>query len=406
VLPSGGVGRLCGLQSTEQPVETLLVGVVLFPVGEVPDVASATDVLCPRSRAGQNAVVQSHRVEHVGDALGFLVQGLFDLIGHPRTGKRVLREDEQELVIQPNRRIYTMPDLVTNLHIFGSKPTTHAFALQISVQTLGTVVIVAAIADEAGVVLDRTVHQRTSRADEGLRQTDPAKKHLGNSALRALQGISAQGGRCPMLHGLKPLDRTKVNITKDRPSYPCLIQVGSAEVGSAEVGSAEVGSAEVGTAEVGTAEVGTAEVGMAEVGTAEVGTAEVGTAEVGTAEVGMAEVGMAEVGMAEVGTAEVGSAEVGMAEVGSAEVGIAEVGSAEVGTAEVCTAEVGTAEVCIVEVCTAEFCTVEVCIAEVGPFVWMLPSPCIPDGDSLVEQIKLFLLYHRVLLPVWCSHYN
>ncbi len=61
-----------------------------------------------------------------------------------------------------------------------------------------------------------------------------------------------------MVHGLKSLSRTKIDISQDGICHVCIAEIGTAEVGTAEVDTGEDGIVEVGTAEVGTAEVGTA----------------------------------------------------------------------------------------------------------------------------------------------------
>jgi len=47
-----------------------------------------------------------------------------------------------------------------NLHVVRGKPTAHTFVLQVSMEALGEEFILARIADEAGVELDRLVEQR------------------------------------------------------------------------------------------------------------------------------------------------------------------------------------------------------------------------------------------------------
>src|SRR5260221_651598 len=126
-----------------------------------------------------------------------------------------------------------------------------------------------------------------------------------------------------------------------------------------------------------------AEVGSTEVGSIEVGIAEVGPAEIGSSEVGLAEVGLTEVGTAQVGATEVGSAQVGFAEIGSPVEYFSEDGSALGGKAEIGIAQVGFAQVW----------------SERG----MLFSPRIPDFSSLFQQVKLFLIGHRVFLLRWSS---
>ncbi len=295
-------------------------------------------------------------------------KGGLDLEFHPRASNGMLREHQQQLVIQANGLIDALPDFVTRLHVFRGKPTAHAFALQVGIEPFGKRLVTAGIANKAGVVLDGMSNQGVYIGEEVIWHTGLAQKCFGNMSLRTIDGINANARWASVLYRLQSSHGAQIEIIE-----LCPLDCSTAEVGAAEVGTAEVSASEVGTAEVSTAEVSTAEVGVAEGGSAEVGTAEIGLVEVGSAEVGTAEVGLVEVG-----TAEVGIKKGGLAEVGKAEVGTAEVSASEVGTTEVGTAEVG--------------------MAEIRSYLWMLLFPGIPSVPSLPEHVKLVLICHVIHL--------
>ncbi len=59
----------------------------------------------------------------------------------------MLREDEQELVKQADRFVNAYADLVANLHIYESEPAAYTFALQISIQLVGKILVAAGMAN-------------------------------------------------------------------------------------------------------------------------------------------------------------------------------------------------------------------------------------------------------------------
>src|SRR6266702_959972 len=341
---------LIGLQIAHQPHQAFLVRIVFFPVGKVSDMACLLDTGGPRQPHLHHCLIQCDGKEHPFVLLLFLLKGSHNLAFHPLAIDRVLREDNQELIMQADRLVNAMPKLLPDPQIFRGVPASHAFGLQVGIEEFDKFLVLARVANEAGVVLDGVLNQGAGIGNEGIRQACLSQEGLRNVSFQSQEGIRPNDRRAKMPHCFQSLHGSQVNTSKDRQSYLGFDEVGIGEVGKAEVGISEVGKAEVGTVEVSIGEVGFAEVGFSEVGSPEIGSAEVGFAEVGTAEVGFAEVGSAEVGSAEVGSAEVGSAEVGIGEggffeLGSAEVGFAEVGFAEVGNAEVGSAEVGSAEV-------------------------------------------------------------
>jgi hypothetical protein len=345
-----------GLKITQQASEGFLVVVMLLPTGEVSDVARPLEVGRPTGRALQHSSIKANGKQHRSVPGLLLRKSRLDLKFHPHAFDGILREHQQELVIEADGLVDALPDFVTGLHVFRSEPAAHPLALQIGIQPLGKALIFARIANKAGVVLDRVLGQGAGIDNEGVTQADLAQKFLGNVPLRAQEGVGTNGRRACMPDRFQSFDRSQIHISKDGPSNR---------------GSVKLGTVKGGTAKVGTAENGIAEISIAEGSTVEIGKTEVSIAEVGTVEVSIAEVGAFEFGTMEVGTAEVSALEVSTAKVGKAEVS-----------------------------------AVEVSKDEVRQYLWILLSPCIPDVTSLFENIE-FLVGHAVFPPLIIPpHYN
>ena len=456
-----------GFEVAQESLKSLLVAIMVFPVHELADMPLSSQPGGPLCLCLLDGCINCDRKQDGFIEVLFLLKsflfllGCSDFIFYPQAVDRVLRKDHQQFVVGANSLLNPLWKVITDFEVFRGKPTSDAFTLQVGIQTFGKVLVLAGIANEAGVVLDWFGGQGVHILNEVVRCARPSYKHLWYVALRQIETINAQRRWSPVLNGGQSFDLAHISITKRGSSYCGIAEVGTAEVGTAEVGSAEVGSAEVGISEVGSAEVGSAEVGTAEGGITEIGSSEavsaeidsseVGIAEIGTAEVGIDESGMSEVGIVKIGTikmgmvevsfskistaevdkGEIGTAEVGIDEVGSAEVGISEVdkgeisisevgidevGSAEVGSAKISTAEVGSAEVDSDEVVSTEIGSAEVGIAEVGKaevhtsdvsmtkiilYLWMFLSPLVPLFYALSKYAKLLLVCHWFLLS--CS---
>jgi hypothetical protein len=458
---------LAWLQVAQESLECLFIGCTILPAGEVSDVSFASKVSSPLKLAIIDAYVDFDRKQNICIRLllpdkffFFLCCSYFFL--HPRTVDRILRQNDQELIVKANGFFDTIGKFCANFQIFWGEPTLYSLLPQVSMQALCKFLIFTRVADETRVVLDRRLGQRTSIGDKSFAQTGFTQKYVRYISFRPFQRIGSDGRRTIMADFFQSLYGAKIKVSKNSPFYYCSAEVGSAEVGFAEVGYSKVGSIKNGSGKVGFAEVGFDKVGSAEIGStksgsgkvsfAEIGSAEVGNIKVGSSEVGSAEIGYSEVGFtengstesgfdevgsskvsstevssAEVGSAEVGSteisstkyssveisfakigfAEVGSAEVGSAEVGPAKVGSAEVGSAEVDPAEVGSGKVGSGKVGSIEVNCTEVGFAEVNKYCRLYYSPGVPCCDAfLLKAVQLFLNCHTSFSLSYCSHYK
>lgn len=393
-----------GSQVEQQALERLLVGVLIFPPAEVSKMPGTTEIDGPGHIRLLHLLIQADEEKHQFVLLRFLLKDSHDLPLDPRAVDRMLREDDEELIVQANRFINAMSEILTDLQVFRrSEPARHATASQVAIQPFGKVLVLAGIGNEAGVVLDGMGQQRTRVDEEVFWNAGSAQKNLGNVAGRAVDGIDAKRRGISMLHRLKPFHRTQVDVVELGPSYFRAADVGIPQVGTTEIGAAQVSIAEISRAEAGTTEVGIAQVGMVEARIAAVGNTEIGACKVGIAQVGVAEKSLVEVSTLEIGTFEVGIAEVSIAQIGMPEVStadvsiteisIAQLGIAQLGIPEVGAAQVGTAEIALPQIRTAQVSIAEVGLAQVRADRGMLLSPGIPDIPSLPQQTKLLSIY-------------
>ena len=70
---------------------------------------------------------------------------------HPVTAHAVLRQDQQQLVMQPNRVIDLLMDLPPALNIVRRKPAANALGLQIGIEPVSEFLVFGRVADKAGV---------------------------------------------------------------------------------------------------------------------------------------------------------------------------------------------------------------------------------------------------------------
>ena len=127
-----------------------------------------------------SGVVKTNGKEHQGMFLHSLWQGRPRPQFYPRTSNGMFGEHQQQLVVPMNGLVDALPDLVTRLHVFRSKPAAYAFALQIGIELVGKLLVTAGIANKAGVILNRTVHQGAHVGEEVLGYTGFAQKCFGN----------------------------------------------------------------------------------------------------------------------------------------------------------------------------------------------------------------------------------
>ena len=65
-----------------------------------------------------------------------------------------------------DRLVDSISDLVTDLHVLRGKPATDTFVLKVCIQPFGKVLVLAGVADEAGVILEGLTGQGGHVLDE------------------------------------------------------------------------------------------------------------------------------------------------------------------------------------------------------------------------------------------------
>jgi hypothetical protein len=387
-----------GLQIAKQTFQSLVVEVVVFPVREVPDMPRTANICSPGGATSHDMTVQTNRKKDSSLLFGLLLKSGFYLILDPCAFHRLLRENQQKFIIQTNRFINALSNLVASFHILRGIPTTDSLALQIGIEAFDEFLIFTRVADEAGVVLDSAINQERKISQEVLRYTCFAQKILWNPAFRTIERIDAEARRTLVLNGFQSFGRPQINISKlcpfhDGSAEVCLVEVSLVEVSLIKISCTKVGLVKVGLIKVGFSEVGSSKIGFTKVCFVKVCFTKVGSAKVGLEEIGLVEVGLKEVGFNERGTTEIGSEKVGchergIIEVGSAEIGFDEIGLIEIGTTEIGTTEIGTQEVGFAEVSVAKVSVAKVgckqvsfakiSVAEIRRYRRVLLSPCIP----------------------------
>src|SRR5262249_37838208 len=93
---------LGGPEGSQQAVEGLLIGIVVLPTAEVPDVPRPFDMRGPRDRAFQDRIIEPDREEHDPFLPPLPLQRSLDFRFNPIAGEGLLREHEHELVVNPD----------------------------------------------------------------------------------------------------------------------------------------------------------------------------------------------------------------------------------------------------------------------------------------------------------------
>src|SRR5258708_3861747 len=100
-----------------------------------------TDIDSPGHICLLHRLIQRNGEKHRLVLLLFLLKSSHDFSLNPFAADRMFREDHQELIVQANRLINTVPKPLTALQVIRSKPTTHAIALQVSIKSFSKVLV-------------------------------------------------------------------------------------------------------------------------------------------------------------------------------------------------------------------------------------------------------------------------
>src|SRR5262249_18355576 len=86
------------------------------------------------------------------------------------------------LFMMTNRFVDSLPKTITNLEVFGRKPTSNSFVLQPHMDAFGKLFVFGRVADEAGIELNRSSEERWQVIDEGIRHATAAQKRQRKGA--------------------------------------------------------------------------------------------------------------------------------------------------------------------------------------------------------------------------------
>ena len=103
---------------------------------------------------------------------------------------------------------------VADLHVFGVPPAAHVVLLQVHVQPVDERLVLARVADEAGVELDRLAVPRRVEVDEVVGQAAAAQERRRQIA-RLLDGAVVDGARTQVLHRFETLRPRQVGVRED-----------------------------------------------------------------------------------------------------------------------------------------------------------------------------------------------
>jgi hypothetical protein len=127
---------------------------VILPAREVADMTCASKLGSPRLGSSFNLFIEADRKQHNLISLLFFFEGLLYLIFDPIALDRMLGQDQQQLIAQPDPGIDLVADFAANWHIVWREPAAHPLVLQVGVKALCEVLIFGRVADEAGIKLD------------------------------------------------------------------------------------------------------------------------------------------------------------------------------------------------------------------------------------------------------------
>src|SRR5689334_16780280 len=126
----------------------------------------------------------------------------------------MLREDQQELVVDTNRLINAFSEGIANFEVFRGIPAAHPFVLQIGVQSFDKVLIFGRVANKTGVIVNRFSGKRTHVLNEALRCACASYEGLWNVALREIEAVDAQWRRSTVSNGFQSVDLAEITIPK------------------------------------------------------------------------------------------------------------------------------------------------------------------------------------------------
>ena len=140
---------------SEEPIERALVRVVVLPPGEVADMAPLPYVRRPSNWRFHYRVVEPNRKEHRSVLPPLPLPSHFHLSFDPIAFNGILRDNQHEFVMNPDRFVDPGTDLVADLEVLLIEPCADTTCLEVCMETFGEVSVFGTVADEARVELNR-----------------------------------------------------------------------------------------------------------------------------------------------------------------------------------------------------------------------------------------------------------
>ena len=100
---------------------------MVVPFAKVTDMSSPTNAGCPCCIAVHDGIVQTDRKQDRRAVSTLPLKSSFDFIFYPTALDGMFRQDDHQLVVEPDRFIDALTESVTNLQILCGQPATNAF---------------------------------------------------------------------------------------------------------------------------------------------------------------------------------------------------------------------------------------------------------------------------------------
>jgi hypothetical protein len=144
----------------------------MFPTPEITNISRVTNVLGPATIRSHGRIIKTDGKQDRLSRPPFLGQCALNLLFNPLARNRFGRKYEEKLLVCTNCVVDGRPSTGPDLEILRGKPAGCTGRLQISVQTFGECVVLARVANEARVVCDRPIKERTATSNQDLAAVD------------------------------------------------------------------------------------------------------------------------------------------------------------------------------------------------------------------------------------------
>ena len=185
---SGRLGAI-GLQVPQKPLKRHLIRIVLLPIAEIGDKVfpnfnrrifasigvEALPIPNDRKRNEADREQDTYLVASLAPA------SLANFCFYPLAIHACPRKNEQDAVVNANRFINLLVNLLARLDVVRCKPAAYAFVLEVSVEAFGKLLVLGRMANKTRVELYRFIQERWQVIDELVgRPPQPRRKASGS----------------------------------------------------------------------------------------------------------------------------------------------------------------------------------------------------------------------------------